>query len=355
MLRQLAIPPRSIPQFPAVSGPAPLRAAALPIWPARKEDAFIALALAGVPGGLYHPWMALIALSNVTLRFRGPPVLDDASLSIEPGERLCLLGRNGSGKTTLLRILQGAVEPDRGEVVRQQGVRVATLPQEVPQDLRGPVFDLIARGLGPKAELLAEYHQLAVRLAAEETDELHAELGRIQHVLENEGGWRLHQDVETIVSRMELREDAEVATLSAGMKRRVLLAKAVVGNPDLLLLDEPTNHLDIDSIRWLEDFLLRYSGTLLFVTHDRALLRKIATRILELDRGRLTSWPCNYETYLVRKEAILEAEASQNTEFDKKLAKEEVWIRTGIQARRTRNEGRVRALEALRELRQRPT
>ena len=142
--------------------------------------------LAGLPGGLYHPWMALIALSNVTLRFRGPPVLDDASLSIEPGERLCLLGRNGSGKTTLLRILQGAVEPDRGEVIRQQGVRVATLPQEVPQDLRGPVFDLIARGLGSKAELLAEYHQLAGRLAAEETDELHAELGRIQHALENE-------------------------------------------------------------------------------------------------------------------------------------------------------------------------
>jgi ABC transport system ATP-binding/permease protein len=295
--------------------------------------------------------MALIALSEVTLRFRGPPVLDEAALTIEPGERLCLVGRNGAGKTTLLRLLAGTAEPDHGDVVRQQGLRVALLPQEVPQDLRGSTFDVIAQGLGPQADLLAQYHRCALRLAAEGSDELRAELGRIQHALENDGGWLLHQQVETVISRMGLAADADVATLSAGMKRRVLLAKAVVGKPDLLLLDEPTNHLDIESIRWLEDFLLRFDGTLLFVTHDRALLRKLATRILELDRGRLTSWTCDYETYLDRKEASLTAEARQHAEFDKKLAKEETWIRTGIEARRTRNEGRVRSLEAMREVR----
>ncbi len=295
--------------------------------------------------------MPLIALSDVNLGFRGPPVLDQANLTIEPGERVCLLGRNGTGKTTLLRLLQGTLEPDRGEVIRQQGLRTAMLPQQVPRDLHGSVFDEVARGFGPKAELLAEYHHLASRLASEGSDDLQAELGRIQHALEADGGWRMHQQIEAVVSRMSLQPDADVATLSAGMKRRVLLAKAVVGSPDLLLLDEPTNHLDIDAIRWLEDFLLRYGGTLLFVTHDRALLRKVATRILELDRGRLTSWSCDYATYLNRKEAALEAETRQNAEFDKKLAQEEVWIRTGIQARRTRNEGRVRALEALREVR----
>ncbi len=296
--------------------------------------------------------MSLIALSDVHLGFRGPPVLEQANLAIEPGERVCLLGRNGSGKTTLLRLLVGDLEPDRGEVIRQQGLRTATLPQQVPQDLHGSVFDEVARGFGPKAELLAAYHHLAARLANEASDDLQAELGRIQHALEADGGWQMHQQIEAVVSRMSLQADADVATLSAGMKRRVLLAKAVVGSPDLLLLDEPTNHLDIDAIRWLEDFLLRQSGTLLFVTHDRALLRNVGTRILELDRGRLTSWSCDYATYLNRKEAALEAEARQNAGFDKKLAQEEVWIRTGIQARRTRNEGRVRALEALRAVRQ---
>jgi len=295
--------------------------------------------------------MSLIALSAVSLGFRGPPVLDRAHLTIESGERVCLLGRNGTGKTTLLGLLQGTLEPDRGEVIRQQGLRTAMLPQEVPRDLRGSVFDVVARGLGPKAALLAEYHRLAGRLATEGSKDLRAELGRIQHALELDGGWRLYQEVETVVSKMSLQPDAEVANLSAGMKRRVLLAKAVVGNPDILLLDEPTNHLDIDSIRWLEDFLLRCGGTLVFVTHDRALLGKVATRILELDRGRLTSWSCDYETYLKRKEAAFEAEARQNAEFDKKLAREEAWIRTGIKARRTRNEGRVRDLEALREVR----
>ncbi len=295
--------------------------------------------------------MSLIALSDVNLGFRGPPVLDRANLTIEPGERVCLLGRNGTGKTTLLRLLQGNLDPDKGAIVRQQGLRTAMLPQQVPLDLHGSIFDEVSRGFGPKAELLARYHHLASRLASEESDELHAELGRIQHLLEADGGWNMHQQIEAVLSKMSLPPDADVATLSAGMKRRVLLAKAVVGSPDLLILDEPTNHLDVEAIHWLEDFLLRYGGALLFVTHDRALLRKVATRIVELDRGRLTSWSCDYATYLNRKEAALEAESKQNALFDKKLAQEEVWIRTGIKARRTRNEGRVTALENLRDVR----
>lgn len=299
----------------------------------------------------YHGRMALLALRDVSLGFRGPPVLDAVNLTVEPGERICLLGRNGTGKTSLMRLLLAELEPDRGEVVRQQGLTCAMLPQEVPQGLSGTVFDEVARGFGPGAELLAEYHRVAHRLAVEGGSLLRAELDRIQHSLEVQGGWRLHQEVESVLSRANLEPDADVATLSAGMKRRVLLAKALVRRPDLLLLDEPTNHLDVEAIDWLEEFLLRQGGSLLFVTHDRAFLRRLATRILDLDRGQLTSWPGDYELYLKRKQAALDAETSQRAEFDKKLAKEEVWIRTGIMARRTRNEGRVRALEKLRETR----
>jgi ATP-binding cassette subfamily F protein uup len=296
--------------------------------------------------------MPLLALRDITLGFRGPAVLEGANLIVEPGERICLLGRNGTGKTSLLRLIGGELEADRGEIARQQGLVTAMLPQEVPRDLSGTVFDEVARGLGPRAELLAEYHHLAHRLAAEEGEELHARLDRIQHQLEIDGGWRMHQEVETIITRMNLDAEADVSSLSAGMKRRVLLAKALVRSPNILLLDEPTNHLDIDSIGWLEDFFLRYDKSILFVTHDRAFLRRVATQILDLDRGRLTSYSCDYETYLKRKDAALEAETKQRAEFDKKLAREEVWIRTGIQARRTRNEGRVRALEQLRNVRQ---
>ncbi len=294
--------------------------------------------------------MALISLRDVSLGFRGPLVLDQANLILEPGERVCLLGRNGTGKTTLLRLIQGEIDAPQGEIARQQGLVTAMLAQEVPQGLTGTVFDEVARGLGPRAELLAEYHHLAHQLALHGSDELRARLDRVQHALEIDGGWSMHQEVEAILSRMALEPDADVGSLSAGVKRRVLLAKALVRSPDVLLLDEPTNHLDVDAIRWLEEFLLRYRGTILFVTHDRALLRRLATRIIELDRGQLTSWSCDYETYLQRKEAALEAEARQRAEFDKKLAREEVWIRTGIQARRTRNEGRVRALEKLRSV-----
>jgi ATP-binding cassette subfamily F protein uup len=295
--------------------------------------------------------MALITFRNVSLGFNGPLMLDQADLTIEPGERVCLLGRNGAGKTTLLRLLHGAIEPQQGEIARQQGLVTAILPQEVPQGLHGAVFDVVAQGLGPRAELLAKYNLLTRQLALEPSDAMHAQLDRVQHALEVEGGWSMHQEVETILSRMALDPDMDVAVLSAGMKRRVLLAQALVRNPDILLLDEPTNHLDIETIGWLEEFFLRYNETILFVTHDRAILRKLATRIIELDRGRLTSWACDYATFLQRKEAALETETRQSAEFDKKLAKEEVWIRTGIRARRTRNEGRVRALEALRETR----
>jgi ATP-binding cassette subfamily F protein uup len=295
--------------------------------------------------------MALVALRDVRLGFRGPLVLEGVNLKVEAGERVCLLGRNGTGKTTLLRLIHGEIEPDRGEISRQQGLVTAMLPQEVPHGLGGTVFDEVTRGLGPRAELLAEYHHVSGRLAAEESDALRERLDRIHRILEIEGGWRVHQEVEAVISRMALQGDADVATLSAGMKRRMLLAKALVRAPAILLLDEPTNHLDIDAIRWLEEFLLRSSAALLFVTHDRAFLRRLATRIFELDRGRLTSWSCDYETYVKRKDAALEAEARQRAEFDKKLAKEEVWIRTAVKARRTRNEGRVRALEKLRETR----
>lgn len=309
-------------------------------------------ALLVAPGaGRYDRRMAILALRDVTLSFRGPAVLDGVSLAIEPGEKICLLGRNGSGKTTLLRLVLGQLEPDQGEIVRTQGLAAAMLPQDVPQGLRGPVFDEVARGFGPGAELLAEYHAVAERLAVEGSDELRGRLDRIQHALEVAGAWGMNRQIEAVLSRTGLDPDAEVSALSAGMKRRVLLAKALAARPDLLVLDEPTNHLDLGAIDWLEEFLVRFEGALLFVTHDRTFLRRLATRIIELDRGRLTSWPGDYDAYRQGKQAALEIETRQQAEFDKKLAREEAWIRTGIMARRTRNEGRVRALEQLREVR----
>ncbi len=278
-------------------------------------------------------------------------MLEGVDLSIDRGERVCLVGRNGTGKSTILRLLTGEVKPDTGHIVYQQGVRITHLAQEVPQNIRGCVFDVVAAGLGEQGKLLAAYHATSGRLAREQSDALLAELEQIQHKLEAAGSWQSEQKVETILSRLNLPADVEFSELSGGLKRRVLLAKAITGEPDLLLLDEPTNHLDIDSISWLEEFLLEYSGTLLFVTHDRMLLRKLATRIIDLDRGRLTSWPGDYDTYLERKQAVVEAETAENAKFDKKLAAEEAWIRQGIKARRTRNEGRVRALKELRRIR----
>jgi len=265
--------------------------------------------------------MALVTIHDLSIRFRGPPLLDGINCQIERGERIGLLGRNGAGKSTLLRILCGEVEPDHGDVAFAPGTHVSLLPQEVPQAVQGRVVEVIAVGLPQTGD-------------------------------EHETAWRHEQRVERILSRMELDGSALFETLSSGMKRRVLLARALVAEPDLLLLDEPTNHLDIDAIQWLEETLGRWDTTLMFVTHDRVFLRKLAGRILEIDCGRLFDWSCDYDTFLKRKEAALAAEEQQNARFDKKLAEEEVWIRTGIQARRTRNEGRVRALERMRRERQ---
>ena len=292
--------------------------------------------------------MALLVLRGITVSYGGAPLLDKVDLQIEPGERLCLVGRNGSGKSTLMKVLSGEIVPDDGEIVRQSGLRVARLTQEVPHGTTGTVFDVVAAGLGNTGGLLAQYHLVSQQLAASGDDALLRRLETVQHELEAAGGWELNREVETTLSRLQLPADAEFAGLSGGMKRRVLLAQALVTKPDLLLLDEPTNHLDIDAIAWLEEFLLGFGGTLLFVTHDRAFLQRLATRIVELDRGHSSSWPGDFATYLRRKQEALEAEATANALFDKRLAEEEVWIRQGIKARRTRNEGRVRALEAMR-------
>lgn len=293
--------------------------------------------------------MSLLSLQNITLSFGGPPIFNGINLQLEQGDRLCLLGRNGAGKSTLLRLMAGELPPESGVIQRQQGIRLASVCQEIPQDISGTVFDVVAAGMGSATRLLSEYHNLAHRIAGESSSELLVELEDLQHRLEECGGWTLSQDVERILGRLSLEADAEFASLSGGTKRRALLARALVSSPDILLLDEPTNHLDIATILWLEEFLLKSVRTLVFVTHDRAFARRIANRTAEIDRGRLYAFPCGYDSFVERREALLEAEITRQALFDKKLAEEEVWIRQGIKARRTRNEGRVRALKALRE------
>lgn len=293
--------------------------------------------------------MALLTTKNLTLSYGSHPLLAGVELQIDPGERVCLVGRNGEGKSTLMRVIAGEIEADQGEIIRQKGLRVGRLSQEVPTDLTGPVYDVVASGLDRLFNLLSRYHAASHRLQTDHSDAAMAELEEAQHDLETADGWLAHQRVEAMLSRLSLPVDQPFEELSGGLKRRVLLARALAGEPDLLLLDEPTNHLDITAITWLEEFLLGFPGALLFVTHDRALLKKLATRIIELDRGKVASWPGDYSTYLRRREEALAAEAAQNSRFDKKLAQEEVWIRQGIKARRTRNEGRVHALEAMRK------
>lgn len=292
--------------------------------------------------------MALLGLQELTIAFGGPPVLDRASFAIERGERVCLLGRNGAGKSTVMKLLDGSMSPDAGEVVRQTGVTVARLEQEIPTHVEGTTFDVVAAGLGAMGNLLAKYHQASHDVGLHASDAALRELDRLHHALDSANAWQVHTRVETVLMHLALDADAPFASASGGRKRQTLLARALVAEPDVLLLDEPTNHLDVDAVEWMEQFLIDRGTTLLFVTHDRAFLRRLATRIVELDRGRLADWGGDYDSYLRRKEDSLAAEANEWAEFDKKLAKEEVWIRTGIQARRTRNEGRVRSLEALR-------
>ncbi|NOY63285.1 MAG: ATP-binding cassette domain-containing protein, partial [Gammaproteobacteria bacterium] len=296
--------------------------------------------------------MSLITLRDVSVSFGGPHLLNKANLQIEPNERVCLIGRNGEGKSTLLKVIMGEVETDEGQIESGDALRITALEQQVPHNIKGSVFDVVAQALGEQGELLKAYHHLLHDLSENADEKLLNQLERIQQQLDDTGAWQLEQRVEKVLSRLDLDPELEFSALSGGLKRRVLLARALLPEPDLLLLDEPTNHLDIDSIRWLEEFLCQFRGALLFITHDRTLLRRLATRIVELDRGIITSWPGDYDNYLRRKSEALEAEAKQNALFDKKLAQEEVWIRQGIKARRTRNEGRVRALKQLRVERQ---
>jgi len=292
--------------------------------------------------------MPLVALDRVSMAFGHLPLLDEVTLQVEPRERVCLIGRNGTGKSVLLKIVNGELPPDSGSVWREPGVRIARLDQDVPLSAHLPVFDVVAQGLGDLSDLVMAYHHAAVAVAEAATGPALNTLGRLQHKLEERDGWRLEQRVELVLARLSLPAETIVDTLSGGWRRRVLLARALVAQPDLLLLDEPTNHLDIDAITWLEDFLADYPVAVMFVTHDRAFLQRLATRIVELDRGRLTSWPGDYTTFLRKKEEWLANEAVLQEKFDRKLAEEEVWVRQGIKARRTRNEGRVRALIAMR-------
>ena len=263
--------------------------------------------------------MAILSLQNIRLAFGGPLILDKASLQIEQSERICLVGRNGAGKSTLINLIRNGIEPDSGDMFRKPGLTVGTLSQEIPPQIRGNIIDVVSSGL---KDILSKDSQVA---------------------------WGTQARIEKVITRLKLTPDAEFKTLSAGMKRRVLLAKTIAEGPDLLLLDEPTNHMDIPSIELMENFLLQYPKALLFVSHDRVFLEKLATRIIEIDRGRLTSWACDYKAYLERKSALIESEEEHNRQFEKKLSKEEIWIRKGIKARRTRDEGRVRALMKMRE------
>lgn len=287
--------------------------------------------------------MHLITLNAVDFSIGGPLLLEKVDFSIEPGERIALIGRNGAGKSTLLKLIAGDLKPDDGAIRRESGLRIARLEQEVPQGAQGKVFDVVAEGLGELGALLARHHHLTHAAVLDE-----AALAAVQAAIEAQGGWSLETRVNDTLQRLELEGAAEFSRLSGGMKRRVLLARALVSAPQLLLLDEPTNHLDIEAIGWLEGFLQQWPGALLFITHDRRFLKQMATRIVEIDRGRLTSWPGDWDNYLRRREERLHAEQQESARFDKRLAEEEIWIRQGIKARRTRDEGRVRRLKAMR-------
>ena len=293
--------------------------------------------------------MALVSMQNVSLSFTGTKILEDLNVQIEKGRRICLLGRNGVGKTTLLRTLAGELKPDLGSVQVGQGVKIAYFSQNIPQNISKNAYEIISNGLGEKGLIANRYHSAELALEKEYSSAVSDELEKCRILLDKTDGWSSIDQIGKIMSKMGIDGSLNYDSLSGGQKRRVILASALVCEPDVILLDEPTNHLDIETIAWLEDFLLRLSTTIVFVTHDRMLLKRLATRIIELDRGKLYDWDCDYETFLRRKADVLAAEEKDWERFDKKLAQEEIWIRRGIEARRTRKEGRVRALKKMRE------
>ncbi|MDG6784657.1 ABC transporter ATP-binding protein [Glaesserella parasuis] len=293
--------------------------------------------------------MALINLSNAYLGFGDHPLLDHTELHIEQGERVCLVGRNGAGKSTLMKVLAGEVQLDDGKLIFEKDIVVTRLEQDPPQHIEDTVFDYVAEGIAHLADLLKQYHHISQQMLTDYSDTLMSQLSQVQAQLEHANGWQFENRIQDTLKLLELDPEKRLCELSGGWVRRAALARALVADPDVLLLDEPTNHLDVDTIAWLENLLLEFKGSIIFISHDRAFIRKMATRIVDLDRGKLVSYPSNYDVYLETKAEDLRVEALQNELFDKKLAQEEVWIRQGIKARRTRNEGRVRALKALRE------
>ncbi|MCC5878751.1 MAG: ABC transporter ATP-binding protein [Idiomarina sp.] len=291
----------------------------------------------------------LLQLKNAQLSFGAEPILDHADFVVEHGERVCIVGRNGAGKSSLMKIIDGELQLDAGSL-NVSGIRVARLPQDPPAQSDDTVYDYVAEGLAEVGALLKRFHQISL-LLADGNEEILDEFGTVQQALEARDGWQFNTVIEQVLTRLKLDPDATLAQLSGGWLRRVALAKALVVQPHVLLLDEPTNHLDINMVEWLEQQLMDFNGAIIFISHDRAFIRNLATRIVDLDRGQLQSFPGDYDAYLAEKQRLLEVEATQRAEFDKKLAQEEVWIRQGVKARRTRNEGRVRALQALRQQR----
>ena len=294
--------------------------------------------------------MPLITLDNASLAYGHYPLLDKASFQLDPGERVGLIGRNGAGKSSLLKVIAGESKLDDGTVWRAPSSRIVYVPQEPALNPQHTIYQAVAEGLGDMQQLLVDYHAIthSMSLPNANIDVLMVDMQKLQHELDAKNGWTIQAKVETVLSKLSLGADTPVASLSGGWRKRVALARALVAEPDVLLLDEPTNHLDLEAIQWLEDLLLGFKGAVLFITHDRRFLNRLATRIVELDRGHLTDFVGTYEQYLVKKEELLAVEATHAAKFDKVLAQEEVWIRQGIKARRTRNEGRVRRLEQLR-------